>query len=89
MFDVASSCSTSVFTTPWKRARERGRDSETGILLHKHRREDRLRHRREHERKHRTPETGGTLEKAMELVQSHSQRILSYSSSPACTVGVL
>ncbi len=27
------------------------------------------------------PETGGMLEKAMELVQSHSQRILSYSSS--------
>ncbi len=50
------------------------------------RREDRLRRRRERERKRRAPETGGTLEKAMELVQSHSQRILnmSYSSSPAC-----
>ncbi len=41
---------------------------------------DRLRRRRERERKRRAPETGGTLEKAMELV--HSQRILSYSSSP-------
>ncbi len=62
-----------------ERKRKRGRASETGILLHKHRREDRLRRRRECERKRRAPERGGTLEKAMELVQSHSQRILSYS----------
>ncbi len=48
--------------------------------------EDRLHRRRERERKRRAPETGGTLEKAMELVLSHSQRVLSCSSSPACIV---
>ncbi len=66
------------------RERKRGRASETATQTL--RREDRLRRRKERERKRRAPETGGTLQKVMELVKSHSQRVLSYSSSPACTV---
>ncbi len=64
-----------------ERKRKHGRASETATQTL--RREDRLRHRRERKRKRRAPETGGTLEKMIELVQSHSQGILSYSPSPA------